>query len=103
MTAITAGVKWNHLRGLRVVKTKESPFPLKTLFVLHVYLKSHAVRALVISLLIDGALAFRSANFEDEHSFVGPSAGFKKGLVRLWVHKNVVEHMMVLTLCPRTV
>ena len=67
------------------------------------YFKSHAVRALIVSLLVDRAFAFGPANLEDKHSFIGPGTGFEKGLVGFGVHKDVVEHVMVSRLRTRAI
>jgi hypothetical protein len=95
VAGVAFGRTRNHFGRCGVAKTEEGPFAGEAGFVFHVDLETHGVCALEVARLVDGALAFGAAAFENEHGFVGPSAGLEESLVGLAVDENVVKHVVV--------
>src|ERR1700682_5331774 len=83
VAAIAVGGSWDHLRGLAVVKGKESPLPRKMCFVLQVHFKGHDLAALIVAFLVNRAFALGAAAFNYEHCFVGPAARLQQCPIRL--------------------
>jgi hypothetical protein len=97
VTGVARGGSGRHFCGVAAIETEKGPLALvfETRFILYVDFDAHGVAALELSCLIDRAFALRATDFENEHGFVWPRAGFLESLIRLGIHENVVEHVMV--------
>ena len=74
VAGITTGGGGDLFTGGAPSQAEESPLPRKAAFVFHFGFNAHQI-ALEIAAVVDGGMAFGTANFEDEGGLVRPVSG----------------------------
>src|SRR5580700_5279228 len=103
VAGIAARFYRNHGREFLVIESEKCPSAAKACRVLYVDFEAHPLGALVIALLVDGALALGHARLQHQQGFVWPCPGLYKSLVRHRIDKDIVEHVMARHLQSRVV
>src|ERR1700679_4265794 len=94
MAGIASGGGRNRRRGRAVGDREEGPAAIEARAVLDVHLHPHDAAALIVPVLIDRALARRTAYLHDQHGLVRPGPGALEGAVSFRIDEHVREHGM---------
>src|SRR5580692_4798492 len=100
---ITVRFYRNHSGELLVIESEKCPSPREACRVLYMDFEAHALGTLVIALLVNRALTLGHSRLEHQQGLVRPCPGLDKSLVRHWIDKDVVEHVMAWYLQSRVV